>query len=137
MQWNNSAYAGFSTVEPWLPVSSGYKQVNVLSQRKDEHSIFNHYKRLIQLRKHYTSLHSGTINFLSDGRNGVLAYTRKQEDETCVIVLNFTFRSQKLVCEELNKALVLHSTHRVPETLISDTPLLLFPYEATLFFQNR
>lgn len=136
MQWNNSAYAGFSTVEPWLPVSSSYKQVNVLSQRKDEHSIFNHYKRLIQLRKHHISLHSGTIHFLSDGRNGILAYTRKQEDETCVIVLNFTFRSQKLVCEDLKKALVLHSTHRIPETPIPDTPLILFPYEATLFIKN-
>ncbi len=121
---------------PGSPFLPDYRQVNVISQRNDEHSIFNHYKQLIKLRKQYTSLHSGSFHILSDGRNGILAYARKEEDEVCVIVLNFTFRSQKLVCNELKDTLVLHSTHRTPANPVPDDPLILFPYEATLFIKN-
>lgn len=56
MQWDNRAYAGFSTTEPWFHVNPNYKTINVADQLEDEHSVLNYYKRLIQLKKITTCL---------------------------------------------------------------------------------
>ena len=56
MQWDNRAYAGFSTTEPWFHVNPNYKTINVADQLEDEHSVLNYYKRLVQLKKITTYL---------------------------------------------------------------------------------
>ena len=32
MQWDDSPYAGFSDVEPWIEVNENYHQINAASQ---------------------------------------------------------------------------------------------------------
>ena len=51
MQWNDSEYAGFSHVHPWMNVNRNYKTINVKHQRGNEDSILNTYKRLLKLRQ--------------------------------------------------------------------------------------
>ena len=54
MQWNDEKYCGFSTAEPWLPVSDAFKKgITVSAQKDDEDSILAFYKKLISLRKEY------------------------------------------------------------------------------------
>ena len=38
-------------VKPWLKVNPNYKDINVKNNLEDENSIFNHYKKLINIRK--------------------------------------------------------------------------------------
>ena len=39
MQWNDGAFAGFSGVEPWLPLAEDFATVNVARERADPASL--------------------------------------------------------------------------------------------------
>ncbi len=41
MQWDASAFAGFSVVEPWLPLPDDFATRNVASERADPGSLYN------------------------------------------------------------------------------------------------
>ncbi len=51
MQWDEGAFAGFSGVEPWLPLADDFATVNVARQRADPASLYNLYRRLIAARR--------------------------------------------------------------------------------------
>lgn len=54
MQWTDGKNAGFSTAQEdklYLPVNADYVARNVTAQEKDENSLMNTLKRLLQLRK--------------------------------------------------------------------------------------
>lgn len=64
MQWDSGEYAGFSKQEPWIALAGNYQSVNVKNQEKDKDSVLNYYKKLIALRKKYTVIQKGTVEFL-------------------------------------------------------------------------
>jgi alpha-glucosidase len=57
--------AGFSTSEPWLPLSADFRRENVESQRADPASILNLYRRLIALRRSSRVLTAGAYRPLA------------------------------------------------------------------------
>jgi alpha-glucosidase len=59
MQWDGSAHAGFSTAEPWLPISDDYSEVNVAAQTADAGSVLTLYRRLLELRRAHAALAVG------------------------------------------------------------------------------
>jgi alpha-glucosidase len=77
MQWNDRQFAGFSSVKPWLPVNPYYIHRNVLTQQADRNSLFNFTKKLLNLRRNYSSLHSGDFVPL-ETRHGILAIYASQ-----------------------------------------------------------
>ena len=68
MQWSDEPYAGFSTVEPWLPVADNYAQQNVERQKADADSMLSFYKSLITLRQQEPALQVG--DFIQVGLEG-------------------------------------------------------------------
>ena len=50
MQWDDSAYAGFSTATPWIMVNPNYTKINAKDQINREDSVFKYYQKLIKLR---------------------------------------------------------------------------------------
>jgi alpha-glucosidase len=60
MQWDASANAGFSPVEPWLPVSADFPTRNVQVQMDDPQSHLNLVKALLALRRSSPALAVGT-----------------------------------------------------------------------------
>lgn len=89
MQWDDSAHAGFSTVEPWLPLSADYTTRNVAAQADDPRSFLSLYRRLIWYRKAHESLVVGTYETLA-APDAVFAYLRTHADERHLIALNFS-----------------------------------------------
>jgi alpha-glucosidase len=88
MQWDASRFAGFSRVEPWLPLTGDLAQRNVASERADPGSLYNLYRRLIALRRAHPALATGSYRpFMTEGQ--VLAYLREQGRERFVVALNF------------------------------------------------
>src|ERR1700721_251962 len=59
MQWDATAYAGFSTSAPWLPLADDFLHENVVNLEADSRSILNLYKPLLDLRKRLPQLVSG------------------------------------------------------------------------------
>lgn len=90
MQWDNRAYAGFSTTEPWFHVNPNYKTINVADQLEDEHSVLNYYKRLIQLKKDYDVFNYGKYELVDKDHKQIYSYKRILDNEEVIIMSNLT-----------------------------------------------
>lgn len=90
MQWDNRAYAGFSTTEPWFHVNPNYKTINVAGQLEDEHSVLNYYKRLIQLKKEYDVFNYGKYELVDKDHKQIYSYKRILDNEEVIIMCNLT-----------------------------------------------
>jgi len=87
MPWDGSAHAGFSTVEPWLPLNADWPVRNVAAQDGDAESILNLYRALLRLRRETPALAIGAFA-LADGDADVLAYVRSHEGDMVFVALN-------------------------------------------------
>lgn len=88
MQWDATAYTGFSTAEPWLPTDRTFDRNNVVNQQHDKTSIHQLYRRLIALRRTRTPLlvgHYRTV--LAEGN--LLVFIRECGNERILVALNF------------------------------------------------
>ena len=89
MQWDDSPYAGFSTVEPWLPVAADYRSRNVKVQNADPHSMLQMVRQLIRIRQTAPALNHGSYLPISVFDDDVMAYLRASGKETILVILNF------------------------------------------------
>jgi len=106
MQWSADRNAGFSRCNPqrlFLPViidpQFHYEQVNVEAQQANQYSLLWWMKRLIAVRKRYRAFGRGSMEFLHSENRKVLAYVRRYEDETILVVANL---SRLVQCFELD-----------------------------------
>lgn len=87
MQWDATPHAGFSRVEPWLPVAVGFGTDNVECERLDPTSIYHLHRRLIAVRRRSRSLRVG--HYRPIVANGdLLLFVREHENERTLIGLN-------------------------------------------------
>jgi alpha-glucosidase len=87
MQWDASQNAGFSAVEPWLPLPDDFVRENVANLAADGKSILSLYKALIALRKKLPELVTGAYEPVA-AEGDLLLYRRKSEGKAVVIALN-------------------------------------------------
>ncbi|WP_163653581.1 alpha,alpha-phosphotrehalase [Listeria sp. PSOL-1] len=88
MQWDSSHYAGFSSVEPFYPISDSKKWINVAESVTNEQSIFYFYKKLIQLRKELDVIQKGSYIPLYLEQERVISYLRKN-DTTELLTIHY------------------------------------------------
>jgi alpha-glucosidase len=88
MQWQPGPQAGFSTVEPWLPLDPQAETRNVECLRDDPASILTLHRRLIALRREHPALSVGAYRAVSVAGD-VLVYERLHGDEVIRVALNF------------------------------------------------
>ncbi|AWN49878.1 alpha-amylase [Methylobacterium terrae] len=88
MQWQPGPHAGFSTVEPWLPLDPESETRNVECLRDDSGSILTLHRRLIALRREHPALSIGAYRVVSVSGD-VLVYERLHGDEAIRVALNF------------------------------------------------
>lgn len=87
MQWDDAPHAAFSTAEPWLPLGSTFQEENVANQRRDETSIYQLYRRLINLRRRRTALLFGAYRpIIANG--DLLLFLRELGGERILVALN-------------------------------------------------
>ena len=97
MQWSGDRNAGFSKANPqklYLPIiidpEYHYEAVNVETQQNNPNSLLWWMKRVIDLRKRYKAFGRGTIEFLFPENPKILAYIRRYEEETILVVANLS-----------------------------------------------
>ena len=135
MQWDNSANAGFTAGKPWIKVNPNYVNINARNAVEDKNSIFNYYKRLIELRKEIPVLVYGEYRPVLEEDEQIYSYLRCMGEERLLVVLNF-FGTETLfslpaeiTCE--GKELLI-SNYAVPgERDLRN--ILLRPYEARVY----
>jgi alpha-glucosidase len=113
MQWNNSHYAGFSSVEPWLPVGPDIEKRNVSAQINDSNSQLNFLKKMIWLRKTLPALLEGDYRSLTDGvPDSCYCYLRETDQQKLAVCLNFSSRRVEINPIKANgNSIVLISTN--------------------------
>ncbi|HMM41899.1 MAG TPA: alpha-amylase family glycosyl hydrolase [Thermomicrobiales bacterium] len=109
MQWDSGPFAGFSTVEPWLPVAADAGTVNVEAQRDDPKSMLALYRRLLRLRRETPALKVGAyVPWPADKR--VLAFERRLGDVRLLTVLNLGASPAPYALREVRGTVVLSAT---------------------------
>ncbi len=99
MQWNDSENAGFTEGTPWIEVIKNYKNINAESQIKDDNSIFEHYKKLIKLRKTEDAISYGDFEPIAQNHKEIFAYKREYNGESIIVINNFYGKNIEWECE--------------------------------------
>ncbi len=89
MQWSDDINGGFSKGTPWIESIKNYRDINVESQIDDEDSIFNHYRKLIALRKEYQVISLGKTIPLAEKDKSIYMFKRELENEELLVINNF------------------------------------------------
>jgi glycosidase len=101
MQWNASTQAGFSTAEKtWLPVHENYREVNVATEDKDDASLLNTIRALMEIRNTHLPLQEGALALIVNLPENVLGYIRSLNGEKAIVCLNFDDREKEFQIEE-------------------------------------
>lgn len=130
MQWNGLTYAGFSEVEPWLPLEKDYKKKNVAHEMEEQTSFWQLYKALLQLRSdHADVLVTGAFKAFPVAKNAVLAYQRSFKTKKYLVLMNYSQKKQQYDLPEGNYKQILNSSLEQNNKQLSRTFELL-PYEA-------
>ena len=132
MQWDSTENAGFTTGKPWLKVNKNYKFINAEDCLQDKDSIFYHYKKLIDIRKHNDTIIYGDYKLLLPEDKNVFAYSRELNGDKIVVVCNFYHNEANLnFKEDFNNVEILLSNYKDSSILMKD--LKLRPYEAIMY----
>lgn len=136
MQWDDSKYAGFSEVEPWLKVNSNKSYINVKKSLKDENSILNFYKKLIKTYKQYGNIiRDGVYKDILPNHKRLFAYERREnENKTLLVISNFS--ANEVDISFVNK----YKDYRV-QVLLNNykrfNNLKLLPYQSVLLYLDK
>lgn len=128
MQWDNSAYAGFSTAKPWIMVNPNYTKINARDQVNREDSVFKYYQKLIKLRHESELIVYGTYDLILDDDKDIYAYIRTLGDEKLIVYCNFSENTREVeLPEEFTNGKVLISNYSDVKV---NPKITLRPYEA-------
>ena len=128
MQWDDSAYAGFSTAPPWIMVNPNYTKINARDQVNREDSVFKYYQKLIKLRHESELIVYGTYDLILDDDKDIYAYIRTLGDEKLIVYCNFSENTRKVeIPEEFVNKKVLISNYSDAK---ANQKITLRPYEA-------
>ncbi|MCT2878745.1 alpha,alpha-phosphotrehalase [Lactobacillus delbrueckii] len=87
MHWDDSKYAGFSQVKPWL-LPTHQDEINVKKELA-EGEVFAFYQKLIALRKQEAVISAGGFREILPDDQQVFAYVRELDGEKLVVFNNF------------------------------------------------
>jgi maltose alpha-D-glucosyltransferase / alpha-amylase len=97
MQWSPDRNAGFSRANPqqlYLPVTIDpeyhYEAVNVENQQKNLSSLLWWTRRVIAMRKNFKAFSRGSLEFLYPDNAKVLAFLRRYESQTILVIVNLS-----------------------------------------------
>jgi maltose alpha-D-glucosyltransferase / alpha-amylase len=97
MQWSPDRNAGFSSANrqrlylpPIVDPEYHYEAVNVEAQQANPHSLLWWMRRLIALRKRHPAFGRGALEVVGADNRRILAFVRRHEDETLLVVANLS-----------------------------------------------
>ncbi|MBN9654623.1 alpha,alpha-phosphotrehalase [Halobacillus sp. GSS1] len=135
VQWNGEENAGFTEGTPWIDVADNYKEINAEVVMNKEDSIFNHYQKLIELRKSHDIITHGDYRLLTPDHDHVFAYLREWNGEYLLVVNNFYGKETTFTLPEdvqfSSEADILLSNY--DDSIVDDQEINLRPYESVVY----
>ena len=100
MQWTPDRNAGFSKADfaqlylpPLMDPVYGFQAVNVEAEMRDPSSFLHWMQRMLEVRKQHPLFGTGTFEVLPVDNPSVLAYVRREGDDTVLCVNNLSAAS--------------------------------------------
>jgi alpha-glucosidase len=138
MQWDNSPYAGFATVESWLPIAADYATRNVKGQETEPRSMVNMVKQLLRIRQHSPAINHGAYTAIPVATPDVMAYLRTEGAEWMLVVLNFADETKTVNLVKVSpKGQIILSTQMDRTAEVSLNTLQLRPHEGLVIQLSR
>lgn len=131
IQWNNTEYAGFSTVEPWININPNYVDINVENNLSDKNSIWHHYKNVIDLRlnsKYRDTIIYGEYNQLDLNNKDLYIYERK-DNNNCLLIIN-SFSEEEINYDLSNYKIKNIILSNYKDNIIKNNNIKLRPFES-------
>ena len=131
MQWDDSPNAGFTTGKPWLAVNPNYRKINAAEQVARADSVFNYYKKLIELRHKYEIIVYGHYDLQLAEDPELYVYTRELDGKKLLVVCNFSDNEREFMPdEEFRNGEVLIQNYEGSDVFDG----MLSPYEAYVIY---
>jgi alpha-glucosidase len=125
MQWDAGPNAGFSTVEPWLPVAPDYQQINIEHQLVAPTSILSLYRRLLAYREATPALQWGSYQAVDDVPEACYVFVRQADDQRVLVALNFSDQEQRVALPQWGRGKIVLSTHLDRQETVNLSRLVL------------
>jgi oligo-1,6-glucosidase len=90
VHWDASAHAGFTTGTPWIAVNPDYVSVNAAAQVGQPGSVFEHYRKLIELRHADPVVIDGDFELLLPDHPAIWAFLRRGPGGELLVAANFS-----------------------------------------------
>lgn len=116
VQWSDAENAGFSTHKPWMLVNPNYKEINLAKQKDDRNSVYAFYKKMIALYKdpaYHETLTFGRFEPYMRETKNLIAYYRRGEGQTLLVLANFQNEPQTVMLPEEAGNVILNNCERV------------------------
>ena len=135
MQWTDGANGGFTEGTPWIEVNKNCSTINAAAEAKDDDSVFNFYKKLIQLRKEYDIIAYGTFEPEAEKHPAVFAYKRCYREEKLLVVGNFYgMQTSWDAGEDLTDYVCLLGNYK--QQIMKGGEITLKPYETMILYKK-
>ncbi|MCY7420406.1 MAG: maltose alpha-D-glucosyltransferase [Chitinophagaceae bacterium] len=136
MQWSSDRNGGFSLANPqklYLPLildaAYNFDSLNVDEQNRNPSSLLWFMKHLINIRKKYRAFSRGDLAFLNIDNPKVLVFTRTWQDQTILVLVNFSRYAQPaevdLSSYKGSTPVDIYSKNKFP--VIKETPYFFTP----------
>lgn len=135
VQWDDSEYAGFSTVEPWFNLNENYKEINVAQAEADENSILNYYRKLLKFRKEHEVAIYGDYKEHYKNSDKLYVYERNLDGEKILVVCSFSEKSVNFEAPEgidLSKGELVLANYKL--TPLTNNSFVTRPYECRVYY---
>ena len=135
VQWDDSAYAGFSTVEPWFNLNPNYTEINVAQAEADENSILNYYRKLLKFRKEHEVIIYGDFKQYYENSDKLFVYERTLDGEKALVVCSFSEKSVNFEAPagyDLSKGELVLSNYRLNP--VTNNSFVTRPYECRVYY---
>ena len=109
MPWDGSSFAGFSSVEPWLPLGPEHAVANVRHESQDPDSMLSLYRKLLRVRRAHAALSEGSYRGVPAVGN-LLVYVREARADRLLIALNLGAAPARFALPTAEPARLLLST---------------------------
>lgn len=112
VQWSDEENAGFSTHKPWMIVNPNYREINLAKQKDDRNSVYAFYKQMIALYKdpaYHETLTFGRFEPYMRETKNLIAYYRRGEGQTLLVLANFQNEPQTVMLPEAADNVILNN----------------------------
>ncbi len=142
VQWDASPQAGFTTGTPWIAVNPDYPEVNAAAEVGQPDSVFEHYRKLIELRHDDPVVTDGAFELLLPEHPAIWAFLRRGHDAELLVAANFSANvvsaALPLEADWAGAAVVLTNlAEPEPNPLQPPPDLKLRPWESVIWRRTR